>query len=747
MFVRLAEGVVRHRRLVLVMTGVVVVVAAVVGSGVFDKLSGGGFEDPAAESSLAEDLLGSGFDAGDPDVVLTVTTDIGTVDDRSVADAGAALVEDLAAEPGVTAVVSYWTLGSPAPLRSQDATRALVLVRAGGSEDETEDVVARLRDNYDDARGPLTVMFGGPEPVGSDIGATIEEDLARAEILAVPVTLILLIVVYGSVVAALLPLAVGVIAVLGTFLSLSVIASVTDVSIFSINLTTALGLGLAIDYSLFVVSRFREELGRGLDPHTAVVRCVETAGRTIAFSALTVAVSLSALLVFPLYFLRSFAYAGVAVVLLAAVTAVVSLPALLAVLGHRVDNLRLWHRSSTPEGSGFWHRVATAVMRRPVPVATSVVALLVLLGLPFVGVTFGLPDDRVLPADAESRRVSDVLREEFDSRESDAFAVVAPELGDSDRREAEIDEYAARLSGLSGVARVDAVTGIYQDGQRLATETPAAERFASPSGTWFSVVPAVEPVSPDGEALVERIRDTGAPFEVLVAGAAAELVDSKDAIFGRLPLAGGIIAVTTSVLLFMMFGSLLVPAKAIVLNVLSLSATFGAMVWVFQDGHGADLLDFTATGTLVVTIPILMFCIAFGLSMDYEVFLLSRIKEEYDRTGDNNHAVALGLERTGGIVTAAAALLAVTFLAFGITARISFMKLFGFGLALAIVLDATIIRAALVPAFMRIAGAANWWAPAPLRRLHERFGIRENTETPARQGPRASSQERSRDEP
>jgi RND superfamily putative drug exporter len=512
--------------------------------------------------------------------------------------------------------------------------------------------------------------------------------------------------------------------VFGAFLSLFLIAQVTDVSVFSINITTALGLGLAIDYSLFIVSRFREELRNGLAPHDAVVRTVETAGRTVAFSGLTVAISLSALLVFPLYFLRSFAYAGMAVVTVAAVASVLSLSSLLAVLGHRVEKGRLPFvaRRDVEEGSGIWHRIATTVMRRPIPVATSIVVLLLVLGSPFLGVAFGQPDDRVLPADASARQVSQQLREDFDSQEVNGFPVVAPDADDP----AAIAAYATSLSSLDGVGRVDAVTGRYAEGARLPVAVDPAP-FSGGDGTWFNVVPApgIEPISPEGEALAAQVRDLDAPFPVLVGGQAASLADSKDALFSRLPVAAGIILVATFVLLFLMFGSILVPVKAVVLNLLSLTATFGAMVWIFQDGNGAGLLDFTATGTLDTTTPILMFCIAFGLSMDYEVFLLSRIKEEHDRTGDNTAAVAMGLERTGRIVTAAAALLAVTFVAFA-TSGVTIIKLFGLGLALAVVMDATIVRATLVPAFMRLAGEANWWAPAPLRRLHDRFGISES---------------------
>jgi RND superfamily putative drug exporter len=365
-------------------------------------------------------------------------------------------------------------------------------------------------------------------------------------------------------------------------------------------------------------------------------------------------------------------------------------------------------------------------MRRPLGVSLVVVVLLLLLGAPFLGVKFGLPDDRVLPPGSTTRLVQDQIRHNFVSEEAAALSVVAARAGSPGRtRDAAIDSYARALSKMSGVSRVDALSGSYIGGNKVLGSTPASARFRGRSATWFSVVPAVEPYSPQGEQLVRQIRSTRAPVgAILVAGPSATLVDSKAGISGKLPLAGGIIAIVTVVVLFMMTGSVVIPLKALVLNILSLSATFGAMVWVFQEGHLSKLLGFTATGTLDSSNPILMFCIAFGLSMDYEVFLLSRIKEEHDKTGDNVGSVAIGLERTGRIVTAAAALLAIVFLAF-VTSGITFIKMFGLGMALAVVMDATLIRGALVPAFMRLAGGANWWAPRPLRRFHDRFGLKE----------------------
>jgi RND superfamily putative drug exporter len=725
---------VRRRRLVLSLTVLFVVVAAVLGVGAFGVLQGGGFDDPNSESVRAADVLESEFGGGDPNIVLVLRSD-GSVDDAERAAAGRALTEQLAAVEGMESVESYWTLGSPPPLRSTDESSALVLGIAVGEEADIEATVERVREAFAEeaSTGPFEVLVGGREAVFTDVGTTIEGDLGRAELIAIPLTLILLLFVFRGVVAASLPLMVGVISVFGTFLSLYILGSVTDVSVYAINLTTALGLGLSIDYSLFIVSRFREELRAGRPVEHAVVRTVETAGKTVRISGLTVAASLSALLVFPQFFLRSFAYAGIAVVLIAMTVSLLSLSSLLAVVGHRINSLQIGGKRNkvvNSEEDGRWYRIAMAVMKRPVPIALGVVAVLLLLGSPFLRVVFGTTDDRVLPENASSRITSEVLRTEFTGNASESFGVVATGV-DTSTGEAgtAIEITASTISELEGVARVESANGTFVDGV-VVNQSDADARFSSPSATWMSVVPAFAVASAQGEELVQDIRSLEVPLDVQVEGQAASLVDTKESIGSRLPLAISIIVLATFVLLFMLSGSLLVPVKALLLNFLSLTATFGAMVWIFQDGNFSDLLGFTATGSIDTSMPILMFCIAFGLSMDYEVFLLSRIKEEHDRTGDNTAAVALGIERTGRIVTAAAALLAITFFAFG-TSGVSFIKMFGIGLGIAVLMDATVVRGLLVPAFMRLAGEANWWAPGPLRRFHDRFGISEqDSESP-----------------
>lgn len=750
MLTSLTRRVVAARRPVLLGALLFLVLAGAFGGTVADKLSSGGFDDPDSPSVAAARLLEEEFDAGSANVLLLVDTPDG-VDEPAAQDAGLALTRALAAEPGVIQVRSYWTTGLPVFAdRARDS--ALVLGRLTGDEDAQIERAGELAERFNGDFQGLAVRVGGEMEIFRQVGETIERDLARAESIAIPVTAVLLVLVFGSAIAAGLPLLVGVLSILGTFLTLTVLQSLTDVSVYAVNLAISLGLGLGIDYALFIVTRFREELrrrderaGSTADERAlvteAVVATVRTAGRTVLFSALTVLLSLGALMVFPLYFLRSFAYAGIAAVFFAAVGAIIVLPAALAALGRRVDRydlrkpvrraLRLPAPREREVGTeGFWHRVAVAVMRRPIGIGTAVVVLLLAVGTPFLGVQFGLPDDRVLPRSAPGQQVAQDIRDDFDTNEQYALSLVATGTGNPDDRRAELHAWATSLSAVEGVVRVDAFTGSYVGGERVQKGNAFYTGFSAPDATYLSVVPSkAAAYGPEGEELVERIRAVDAPFEgVVVGGASAALADTKASLGATLPLALGLIAVATFVLLFLFTGSVVVPVKAIVLNLLSLSATFGVMVWIFQEGHLTWLVgDPITTGTLDTTTPILMFCVLFGLSMDYEVFLLSRIKEEHDKHGDNTRAVAMGLERTGRLVSAAAALLALVFLAF-VSSDIAFIKLLGLGTALAVLVDATLVRGALVPAFMRLAGEANWWAPAPLRRLHDRFGLREATD-------------------
>ncbi|MDQ3913949.1 MAG: MMPL family transporter [Actinomycetota bacterium] len=723
---RLGRFIANHPRRLLVGTFVFVALGGLVAPSVSGHLSSGGFDDPSSESAHAAARIERIFGVGDPDVVLLVEARAGSVDDAAVRRDGLALTNSLRDEEGVLRVDSYWTLGGAPPLRSTDGTKALVLANLEGSQNDKHELLDELSPRYSGANDSVRVSVTGFAEIYRQVTAQVEEDLVRAELVAIPILLVLLLFVFRSPVAAALPLGVGMVAVVGTLLVLRGVAALTEVSIFALNLTTGMGLGLGIDYSLFVVSRFREELAAGRTVQDAVTITVATAGRTVLFSAIAVAASLSALLLFPIVFLRSFAYAGIPVVAMAGLGALVTLPALLAVLGHRIDKWSV--RRPPPSGEpGAWHRIARAVMRRPLPVAAVGTVVLLVLGAPFLGVKLGLPDDRVLPPGAPGRTVTDELRHDFAGNESAALLVLAQGV-DPQTSEPQVRGFAQRLSRLEGIARVDSATGSYVEGDLLFSSPVLAERFTADDATYFSAVldPKVESQSLEAEEVVHDMRALDAPFPFEVAGPSADLVDGKRGAFARIPMAIVWIAVVTFVTLFLLFGSVLVPLKAVILNLLSLTATFGAMVWVFQDGNLSGVLDFTPTGTLLLSNIILMFCIAFGLSMDYEVFLLSRVKEEYDLTGDNELAVARGLDHTGRIVTAAAALIAIVFLAM-ISSGISFIKMFGLGLALAVVMDATLVRGALVPAFMKLMGPANWWAPAPLRRFHDRFGIREAT--------------------
>ncbi|MFD9465047.1 MMPL family transporter [Streptomyces sp. NPDC060027] len=726
---RLGRWLARRRLLVLLFTLAALIVAVPFGADVESRLSEGGITVPASESAQTDELLNTRFEGGSPHLVFIAAANT-NIDGPQVSSQGRELTERLADERGVVQAASYWTLDKTPALRSKNGNTGLIMVRLAGDEDQVRKAAARIVPTIVGEHGPLKVTATGVTAVRMEIEKRSEEDLTKAEMLSGPLVLIILLLVFGSVVAASTPLAVGILAVIGSFVILRLLDMVVQVSVFSVNITTALGLGLAIDYSLFIVTRYREELARGRTVHEAIAESVRTAGRTVLFSALTVALSLSAMLVFPMYHLRSFAYSGIAVVILAALGSVVVLPALLAVLGRRVDALNvrsLWRRNAPAavartDREGFWHKLAMAVMRRPLPFALAVAALLVALGLPFMRAEFGDSDDRVLSASSPAYQGAQVLREDFDNREGSPLNVVLPNT--SAQTEAkDVSAYAAQLSKLPGVTRVDALTGSYTEGQQVAPPGPASERFSAKDGTWLSVVSDTEPYSERGMDLVETVRTQPAPGEALVGGQAALLVDSKATLGDKLPWALGIIAASTMVLLFLFTGSLLIPLKAIVLNLLSLTATFGAMVYVFQDGHLRWLVgDFVVTGMLDIDTPILMFCVAFGLSMDYEVFLLSRIKEEYHRTGDNVSAVAWGLEKTGRLVTAAAVLVATVLLSFA-TSGLTPLKLLGVGLALAVIVDATLVRGILVPAFMRLAGRANWWAPRPLARLHDRIGL------------------------
>lgn len=720
MLSRLARFATTHAKKVFALTLLLVLAAAAYGSSAAAHLSSGGFTDASSPSTKADALLAQRFHQGDPNLVFLLQTPAG-VNSPAARSVGLALANDLARQPYVAGTASYWTAppGTRAGYESTDGRSALVTAVVAGDDNVAPKRGEAIAERYDGTRDGVTVRAGGVTVVDFQINKQISHDLAIAEAAAIPLTLLALVLVFGSVVAALMPLAVGGVAIVGTLAALRLLTVFVPVSVYALNLTTALGLGLGIDYSLFIVSRYREELRAGKEVRDAVQAAVRSAGRTVLFSSLTVGLSLAAMLVFPFYFLRSFAYAGLAVVAIAALGAVVVLPALLSVLGRRVNAWdvrpalrRLFRLPNQSEGDGtggFWHRLALAVMHRPVAFGGAVVVVLLVLGAPFLSVRFGLPDDRVLPSSASSHQVGDVLRDDFRQNSTDLLTIAIPDLGATSP--AELSAYTARISLLKGASGVISPDGTYISGSSVGKlSTPIVDH-----GTYLELENNVNPNSTAGEDLVRAVRDVPAPAEALVTGLAARNLDSLNALGGLLPVALGLIAASTIVVLFAFTRSVLIPFKALVLNTLSLSATFGAMVWVFQDGHLSSLLGgVNAVGYLNASMPVLMFCIAFGLSMDYEVFLLSRIKEEWDRSdrtaAANTTAVARGLERTAGIVTAAAALISIVFIAIA-TSQVSFIKLFGTGMALAVLMDATLVRGILVPAFMRLAGRANWWAP------------------------------------
>jgi RND superfamily putative drug exporter len=705
-FARIGRLVTRRPKRILAAAGLAVIIAGALGVNAFGALKSGGFTSPNSPSQIAHNRLDAYF-GGEPNLVLLVTAQHGNINDPEVVAAGEALTARLAGSRGVDRVSSYWITRSAA-LRSTDMTEALVVGTVAGSDDSalkrTKTLVNELSVEAA-AGGPVTVKAGGAEGANNAVTNQVVKDLRTAEGIAIPVTFLLLVVAFGSVMAATLPVAIGLVAIIATLAVLFLLGSVTDVSIFALNLTTALGLGLSIDYALLMVNRYREELAKGMPVTAAVQRAVATAGRTIVFSAATVAAAIAALLLFPVYFLRSFAYAGISVVAVSTVAALVVLPALLAVLGTRVNALAVLNRGRLGRAeSPFWRRTASRVMRRPVAAGLAVVAFLVVLGIPFLHVHFGTPDDRVLPTSSAARQVGDALRSNFNADASNTLEIVTASALSPKTAAA----YGREVASVPGVANF---TTIQQ-----------------PQATWLHATITPQPDTAAAQRLVAEMRALPAPAGVTayVGGPAAELVDQKHALYSRLPLAIGLIVLTTFIVLFLFTGSVVLPLKALALNALSLTAVFGAMVWIFQDGHLKGLLGFTPSPTST-TMPLLLFCIAFGLSMDYEVFMLSRIKELHDNGATNTQAVTGGLARTGRIVTTAAALLAVNFFALG-TAQVSFMQMFGIGTGIAIVVDATLIRGVLVPAFMRLAGNANWWAPPPLRRLHRRIAA---TEAPA----------------
>jgi RND superfamily putative drug exporter len=745
MLQRIARLAIVAPRRILLIAGLVMVAAAVFGLPVAKSLSAGGFQDPESESSHAIGLLTDKFGQSDQQLVILVTAPGGAQSDQARRVA-TDIVEQLKRSAGVYNVASAWTGQHPAAdLVSRDGKSGLIVANLQGGENYAQNYAETLSKQVVHDRDGVSVRAGGVATVYTQINHQNERDLLLMESIAIPLSFLVLVWVFGGLLTAALPITLGGLAIVGSMSVLRLISFGTDVSIYALNLSSAMGLALAIDYTLLIISRYRDELADGSDRDEALIRTMATAGRTVLFSATTVALSMAVMVLFPMYFLKSFAYAGVATVAFVAVAAIMVTPAAIVVLGPRLDALdvrqllrRILRRPDPvhqPVEQMFWYRSTKFVTRRAVPIGLAVVVLLLVLGVPFLSVKWGMPDDRVLPRSTSAHTVGDQLRRDFADDSATAVPVVIPDIRGVSP--GELDRYAADLSRVTNVSVVSAPTGTFAAGNRVG---PPSAPTGMASGSAFLTVASNAPLF--SQASVDQLdqlhRVSGPAGRSVEMGGMAQINrDSVHGITTRLPLVLGLIAVITFALLFLLTGSVVLPLKALVCNVLSLTAAFGALVWIFQDGHLGALWT-TPSGTLVANIPVLLFCVAFGLSMDYEVFLVSRIREYWlasvaarpataDKKAiraDNDESVALGLARTGRVVTAAALVMSISFAAL-IPAQVSFMRMFGVGLTLAVLADATLVRMVLVPAFMHVLGPWNWWAPKPLGWLHERFGISE----------------------
>jgi RND superfamily putative drug exporter len=701
----------RRRRSILWATLAFVAFGALWGTGVVGRLeTAGGYDAPSSQSQQEASLAASTFGRDAGDVVVLYASRSSAVTSTA---ARAAVTSTLAALPhtDVQSFATYWSTGSRTFLSANGRETYAVIELVGASDDARQASYDAVK--ADLAAPGLNDQVGGLVPTNEVITNQTSSDVKKAESISLPILLILLLLIFGSLTAASLPLAIGGIGILGSFTMLRLLTLFTGVSIFSVNITTILGLGLGIDYGLFMVTRFREELRHPGSVEDAVARTVATAGRTVAFSGITVAVALSGLLLFPETFLRSMGYGGVLTVVIDVLAALVVMPALLAVLGPRVNSLRI--RPSVrrePKGieSGAWYRLTRRVMRRPVAVGLVIVVVLLALGSPFFQVAWGGTDATVLPAGAAPREVAEALNRDFPDNPTapiEALVRFSGPVAASAVRTSDLAAYARRLGAVAGVTAVQ-VTGVRGDVARLDLEYRPA------------------PNSKTAQAIVTRVRAVAPPAGSTryVGGQSAELVDTLASLGSALPYMGLIVVLATFLLLFWAFGSLVLPLKAILMNILSLSVMFGVLVFVFQEGHLSRLLHFTANGTIDPSTPILMFAVMFGLSMDYEVFLLSRVREHYELTGDNEAAIATGMQHTGGVITGAALMLGVVIGSFAISG-VTFTKEMGVGMIVALFVDATIVRLLLVPATMKLLGARNWWAPQPLKRLYSRYGVKE----------------------
>jgi RND superfamily putative drug exporter len=699
--------VVRARWFVLAATLALVAVGVLWGTGIFGALASGGFDDPASESSRASARITHVFGPVGDDLDVLYTSPHATADQPALSAPVQAVVAALRTRPEVVEVDSFYDGQHPSYV-STDGHSTYISVRLRHQAEDGKLADVRAVEPLLQAGGGVQTEVGGISAFLRDANSQVEADIVRAEIVSLPVLLVLLLFIFRGFVAAATPLLVGGVAILGAFTVTRAVAAFTDVSVFAANVITLLGLGMAIDYALFVVSRFREEMLAGRSTAEAVQRTIRTAGRTVMVSGITVTLALSSLLLFPMGFLKSVAYGGMAAVLVAMLAAFTSLPALLAVLGPRINALRVGPRPKPADvKGGAWERLAHSVMRRPVVYLVVVAAVLIGLGLPFMRAQFGGFDERVLPAGTPSRTVAERLAADFPG--GGTAPVVAVVDGASPAQAQAFAQKAAALPGAAG-ATVSLTKG---------------------SVSVVSIVYHGTSTSPVARDLVGEVRALPAPegAQVLVGGRTAADLDQVHSLTHRLGWMALYVFGVTFVLLLLAFGSVVLPVKAIIMNLISIGASFGVVVWVFQDGHLSDFLRFTPTGFLEPTNLVLLLAMLFGLSTDYEVFLLSRVREEYLRSGENTRAVAAGLQRTGGIITAAALLLIIVVSGFT-TGGTETLKMLGVGAVVAVALDAALVRTLLVPATMRLLGRWNWWAPGPIARRYQRVGMHESEDLP-----------------
>ena len=697
MFEKLGHVLVKRRKSAVILFIVGILVAGGFGSLAFSRLDSSGYSDPNSDSYKVYQYLTDELKLSDPAVVVVVDSGSIDVTDPSITAKGLALEKKIGQEQGVSKTLSYWTSGGEATLKSSDGKAAYILVY--GAQDafspEGQKLGALFQEKYDGAYDGLTLCAGGAGVIGHAITKKISDDLKIAELISIPLTFILLAFVFGALAASAMPLIVGVAAILGAFFILYLFTLFTDVSIYALNLTTGMGLGLGIDYALLIVNRFREELHRGKSVEDSIVSTMGSAGKTVFYSGMTVLVTLLSLTFFPLPFLKSFGYAGVSVVALAVVGAIFGLPPILALLGSKIDKGVIRRSAITPKEDGRWAQTARLVMKRPVAAVVFALVILGVMATPITNIKFSQGDSRMLPADNKAAVATALQAERFPGQTGNPIEIIIRNGAD---KVDEINLYASKVAKVSGIVAVLPPTTIAKDVRVVAYQE-------------------MLPRTPEAQALIHTIRDIPAPVGTLVGGVAADYTDSQDGISRTLPWALGWIILSVLVLIFIFTGSIILPIKAVILNALSLLATLGAITWVFIDGHLKWLVgDFTVTGTLDTGSCILVAVVVFGLSMDYEIFLLSRIREEHLAGKSNIESVATGLQRSARIITAAAVLLAVVFGTF-VTSGVTSIKMLGFGVSLAVILDATIVRALLVPALMRLFGEFNWWAPKSLRRF------------------------------